>query len=103
MKPIDPNIFDREVTCTYRGETYHICGVNKTSILQSHRGQKNSRLLNIYQTDLPRKTLRKTLENVQWPTGAEVTRVNRHGKKVTKARLVVASNRTEGEGHLKRG
>jgi len=42
MKPIDPNIFDREVTCTYRGETYHICGVNKTSILQSHRGQKNN-------------------------------------------------------------
>jgi len=24
MKPIDPNIFDREVTCTYRGETYRV-------------------------------------------------------------------------------
>lgn len=40
--------FDREVTCTYRGETYRVCGVSKTSILQSHRGHKNIRLLNIY-------------------------------------------------------
>ena len=40
MKQVHLDRFDREVTFTYRGETYHICGVNKTSILQSHRGQK---------------------------------------------------------------
>lgn len=48
MEQVHLDRFDREGTLTYRGETYHICGVNKTSILQSHRGQKNSRLLNIY-------------------------------------------------------
>jgi len=56
-----------------------------------------------YQADISRKAIRKTLEKVQWHTEAEATRANRHGKKVTKAPLVVASNRKKGKGHLKRG
>ncbi len=31
MKRVHLDRFGREVTCTYRGETYHIWGVNMTS------------------------------------------------------------------------